>query len=101
MLRELAAQLDAIVSSNTGEHTAAIQTANAENAEKAAAAKEKLKDFASPLQQKIELLKKAVGEESFYDENGQNDAQCDDELTHIKRIAGIVPINELADDEEI
>lgn len=42
----------------------------------------------APLQQKLELLKKATGVESHYDDEG-----CEsDELTQIKRNAGISPV---------
>jgi len=53
-----------------------------------------------PLQQKIELLKKVAGVDSMYDDNAEE--QPDDELTIIKRNAGIHPIvAHIASDEEI
>ena len=43
-----------------------------------------------PLQQKIELLKKVAGEESIFNQPGDEDVE--DELSIIKRNAGIHPI---------
>lgn len=62
--------------------------------------------FVAPLQAKLELLKKATGVESHYDEQGC-DCGCDpcecgpDELDVIKQNAGIpvVAVADLADDE--
>ena len=57
--------------------------------------------FVPPLQQNIELMKKDQGVMSIYDEpeeelsseeTDSEDQECD-ELTNIKRIAGIRPIN--------
>ena len=45
--------------------------------------------FVPPLQQKLELMKKAQGVDSVYNEEPDHD----DEVTVIKRIAGINPIN--------
>ena len=53
-----------------------------------------------PLQQKIELLKKVAGEESIFNQPGDEDVE--DELSIIKRNAGIHPIvAHIASDEEI
>lgn len=67
-----------------------------------------------PLQQKIELLKKAVGVENIYDEDQEQKAleekervtptpEEEDELEKIKRAAGIpvAAIAELSDDEPL
>jgi len=43
-----------------------------------------------PLQQKLELLKKVAGEESVFNQPG--DPDVDDELSIIKRNAGIHPV---------
>jgi hypothetical protein len=43
-----------------------------------------------PLQQKLELLKKVAGEESIFNQPGDEDVE--DELSIIKRNAGIHPI---------
>lgn len=55
-----------------------------------------------PLQQKIELLKKATGVESHYDDS-EEDCGCNepDELDIIKQRAGVpvVAVSEMADDE--
>jgi hypothetical protein len=69
--------------------------------------------FVPPLQQKIELLKKAVGVENIYDEDQQARAEEEeaarqvtpeeeDELSRMKRAAGIpsaAVIQELSNDE--
>lgn len=69
--------------------------------------------FVPPLQQKIELLKKAVGVENIYDEDQQARAEEEeaarqvtpeeeDELARMKRAAGIpaaAVIQELSNDE--
>jgi len=53
-----------------------------------------------PLQQKIELLKKVAGVDSMYDDSAEE--QPEDELSIIKRNAGIHPIvAHIASDEEI
>ena len=49
--------------------------------------------FVPPLQQKLELMKKAQGVESVYDE------EPEDELEVMKRAAGIMSIFTLDDDE--
>lgn len=64
--------------------------------------------FVAPLQQKIELLKKAAGVESIYDEPcdscGQTPCGCesaDSEMDIMKRNAGIGPvILQIASDDE-
>lgn len=55
-----------------------------------------------PLQAKLELLKKAVGVESYYDDDTtDNSAQHDNELDILKRNAGINPAAmQLASDDE-
>ena len=50
--------------------------------------------FVPPLQQKLELMKKAQGVESVYDEEPDQD----DEVAVIKRIAGINPMNVIGDE---
>jgi hypothetical protein len=67
--------------------------------------------FVPPLQQKIELLKKAVGVENIYDEDQQARAEeeaaakqvtPEDELARMKRAAGIpaaAVVQELSNDE--
>jgi hypothetical protein len=46
-----------------------------------------------PLQQKLELLKKVAGEESIFNQPGDEDVEGpEDELSIIKRNAGIHPI---------
>lgn len=67
--------------------------------------------FIPPLQQKIELLKKAVGVDNVYSDEECADGYEDDyeeedgtaQLADIKRMAGISPvvIDELADDEPL
>ena len=63
--------------------------------------------FLPPLQQKQELLKKAVGVENIYDDgtpSEQAEEQPDeDELAHLKRNAGInvAVVSSLADDEPL
>jgi hypothetical protein len=82
---------------NTEMHLAQTKAANVENAEKAEAAKEDLGDFIPPLQQKLELLKKAVDVDSYFDEDES------DELVIIKKNAGINPIvlDALGDDDPL
>ena len=83
------------------------------NAEGQELAKEPEDLFVPPLQQKIELLKKAVGVENIYDEDQQARAaeeeaarqvtpEEEDELARMKRAAGIpasAVIQELSNDE--
>ena len=60
-----------------------------------------------PLQLKTELLKKAVGVDSVYDEGEPRADEChdseEDELSAIRRIAGVpvISISELSDDEPL
>lgn len=58
--------------------------------------------FVAPLQAKLELLKKATGVESHYDQE-PCDSSEDAELDLIKQRAGVpvVAISELADDEPL
>ena len=49
--------------------------------------------FVPPLQAKIEILKKSVGMDSVYDEEG-------DELDRVKHMAGITPVQHEASDDE-
>ncbi len=52
--------------------------------------------YIAPLQQKLELLKKAAGVESVYDDQGS-----DDEMDIMKRNAGIAPVVlQVASDDE-
>ena len=83
------------------------------NAEGQELAREPEDLFVPPLQQKIELLKKAVGVENIYDEDQQARAEEEvkarqvtpeeeDELARMKRAAGIpsaAVIQELSNDE--
>ena len=56
--------------------------------------------FVPPLQQKIELLKKATGVESIYDEPEDHGAS-EDEIAAMKRNAGIRPVViQVASDDE-
>ena len=87
----------------------AVQT----NAEGQELAKEPEDLFVPPLQQKIELLKKAVGVENIYDEDQEAreaeeaeakkpTAEEEDELDRMKRAAGIpsaAVVQELSNDE--
>ena len=86
LLRQLADRLDQI---ETGKDAGVLGKNNAEpsDAEK----------FIPPLQQKLELLKKGVGVESEYDDEG------DAELNAIKKNAGISPavIHVASDDEPL
>lgn len=45
--------------------------------------------FVSPLQQKIELLKKSVGVENIYDNPEQHADETEDDLEQIKKLSGI------------
>jgi len=58
--------------------------------------------FIAPLQQKIELLKKSVGVDNFYDNQESQSDQTDD-LAVIKRLSGINPVatDEAASDEPL
>jgi len=49
--------------------------------------------FVPPLQAKIEILKKSVGMDSVYDEEG-------DELERVKHMAGITPVQQEASDDD-
>ncbi len=83
------------------------------NAEGQELAKEPEDLFVPPLQQKIELLKKAVGVENIYDEDQEARAaeeeaakqvtpEEEDELARMKRAAGIpavAVVQELSNDE--
>jgi len=56
--------------------------------------------FVAPLQQKLELLKKATGVESIYDEPEQENCSSD-EMDIMKRNAGIGPVVlQIASDDE-
>lgn len=106
ILRSLADMLDNISgtsASPTQTHLSQVTSANKENIEKAEAAEENLGEFIPPLQQKLELLKKSVGVDNYYDEEGEECA-CD-ELELIKKNAGINPnstaIMTLSDDEPL
>jgi len=57
--------------------------------------------FVAPLQAKMELLKKSVGEPSIYDTDEPCDSAEDAELALIKQRAGVpvVAVSEMADDE--
>jgi hypothetical protein len=91
------------------EHTHDVQR----NAEGQELAREPDDLFVPPLQQKIELLKKAVGVENIYDEDQQARAEEEaeaklptpdeeDELARMKRAAGIpsaAVVQELSNDE--
>jgi hypothetical protein len=87
LLRQLADRLDQI---ETGKDADVLGKNNAEpsDAEK----------FIPPMQQKLELLKKGVGVESVYD-----DEESKDELSAIKKNAGISPavIHVASDDEPL
>jgi uncharacterized phage infection (PIP) family protein YhgE len=81
LLRQLADRLDSIDQGNDN----VLSQNNAEPSDD--------NKFISPLQQKLELLKKGVGVESEFD--------SDDELTAIKKNAGISPaIVHIASDDE-
>ncbi len=57
--------------------------------------------FVAPLQQKLELLKKATGVESIYDEPGCDSEPQDNEMDIMKRNAGIAPVVlQIASDDE-
>lgn len=65
--------------------------------------------FVSPLQAKLELLKKAVNVDSIYDEEGSDEdltgygADNEDELDQIKKLSGIsvVAVDEAGSDEPL
>ena len=65
--------------------------------------------FVPPLQAKLELLKKAVDVDSVYDQHGPGEeltghgADNEDELTQMKKMAGIHPavLDAAADDEPL
>jgi hypothetical protein len=64
--------------------------------------------FVPPLQAKIELLKKSVDVDSIYDETGPDEDLTghgadneDDEISQMKKMAGIAAKTELADDEPL
>jgi hypothetical protein len=54
----------------------------------------------SPLQQKLELLKKSVGVESAFDNSPESDCEKD-ELDFIKKAAGIPSVVSMADSDGI
>jgi hypothetical protein len=83
LLRQLADRLDSIDQGNDN----VLSQNNAEPSDD--------NKFIPPLQQKLELLKKGVGVESEYDNEGE------DELDVIKKNAGIPPaVIHLASDDE-
>lgn len=63
--------------------------------------------FVPPLQAKIELLKKSVDVDSIYDQTGPDEDLTghgddnEDELSQMKKMAGIAAKTELADDEPL
>jgi len=106
ILRSLADMLDNLsgekpTPSPTEQHLSNIKSAISDNSEKAEEAEENLGEFIPPLQQKLELLKKSVGVDNYYDED--TDGCACDELDLIKKNAGISPnttaIMTLSDDE--
>lgn len=103
LLRTLADKLDGIAGGEVAQADSENQTANFlqqtkatqnDNQNKASDASEELGDFIPPLQQKIELMKKAVDVPNYYDEEGNPD-----ELVVIKKNAGINPAALFGGDE--
>jgi hypothetical protein len=84
LLRQLADRLDQI---ETGQDADVLDKQKAEPSDD--------EKFIPPMQQKLELLKKGVGVESEYDDEG------DAELDAVKRNAGISPaVVHIASDDE-
>ena len=87
LLRQLADKLDGIEGPNSAAPQQTQQTTDSGG--------EQQPVFMAPNQQKLELLKKGVGVESQFDDEGS------DELTAIKKNAGISPaVIHLASDDE-
>jgi len=87
LLRQLADRLDKIEGGSQDTPSAMLDPRNAEP--------EDDEVYMSPNQQKLELLKKGVGVESAYDDEG------DAELDAVKRNAGISPaVVHIASDDE-
>lgn len=87
---EILRQLADLIDQNSQEPTATsaaelvpVEVDNTDNTETSV--------MVPPLQQKIELLKKATGVENHYDDCGCDDG-ADDEVAQMKRNAGISPI---------
>lgn len=55
----------------------------------------------APLQQKMELLKKAAGVPNMYDEHGSGDVEEEDPLNQMKKMAGIQVITTAGEDNDI
>ena len=89
LLRQLADKLDGIEGPNSAAPQQTQQTTNGGS--------EQQPVFMAPNQQKLELLKKGVGVESEFDDEGSN------ELDAIKKNAGINPavIHAASDDEPL
>ena len=89
LLRQLADKLDGI----EGPNSAAPQQLEPQQATDDGSEDQSV--FMAPNQQKLELLKKGVGVESEFDDEGEN------ELTAIKKNAGISPaVVHIASDDE-
>ena len=106
ILRKLADLIDSQNTENTdGDHSAAqlipVEVNNVDDTES--------NTFVPPLQQKLELLKKAAGVDSIYDQTcptcGETPCVCDvtNEMSILKRNAGLNPavINISSDDEPL
>lgn len=105
ILRALADKLDSMTQPETPDSNSAelvpVEVDNTDHTEDSV--------FVSPLQQKLELLKKATGVESHYDDEescGCEQTPCgcdsaDDEMSIMKRNAGITPVVlQVASDDE-
>jgi len=60
----------------------------------------------SPLQQKLELLKKSVGVDSSFDNSKKSDIEdesddSDDDLAFIKKAAGVMPVTSMTDSDGV
>lgn len=105
ILRKLADVIDSqeIAAVNAGEHNRnSLEPVEVDNTDHTEGY-----TFVAPLQQKLELLKKATGVESVYDEPcetcGQTPCGCEsnNEMDIMKRNAGIAPVVlQIASDDE-
>lgn len=82
---------------NTGKTSDAFQNDVADGAESGGSDSEEVGKFVPPLQAKLELLKKATGVDSHYDN------ESSDELNDIKKLTGIKAViaQEASEDNDI
>ena len=95
ILRALADKIDSVEQpqQNSGTHRAELSPVEVDNTDHTEDSV-----YIAPLQQKLELLKKAAGVDSVYDEEGAEE-QGEDDLTIMKRNAGVPVVMQIAGED--